>query len=408
MSSEPAAPSSGYAVRMATVMSTVIGVNIGYMAVLPFLPRLAEDLSLDRTGLLIFVAGFGIAKVLAQPVGGWTADRWGQNLTGVTGLVVAAAGMTLVAFATDGSVALAGRLIWGAGDGLVSPAIYGAVGTLSARYGRDSSRGYARLGVAAVLSFGAGPLIIGLVHSFAGYPVILSTAAGLTLLTALVAWWALPGRARDAPAGDAAAADLAPDPVWSSRVLRAAVLFGAIDLCSNLAWAAMEPLVPLYMDRAVADSVGRSAWVLAFGMAVFAGLSPLIARLPGRWRRPGASAAGLLLLAAACVALGGVDRLVVALPGMAAFMAAQAFIYLVARDGILRHCGGTGRAWGVFGMLSDVGFMIGPGIGVLLFQAFGSAAFPFLGVGSALCAVLIFLILRSTRILTASHLEVSR
>ncbi|WP_170047073.1 MFS transporter [Couchioplanes caeruleus] len=394
---------------MATVLSTVIGINIGYMAVLPFLPRLAEDLSLDRTGLLIFVAGFGIAKVLAQPVGGWAADRWGQNLTAVTGLVVAAAGMVLVASASDGGAALAGRLVWGAGDGLVSPAIYGAVATISARYGKDSSRGYARLGVAAVLSFGAGPLIIGLVHSYAGYPVILSTAAGATLLTALVAWWALPGRTRDASVGAAAAADeLAPEPAWSSRVLRAAVFFGAIDLCANLVWAAMEPLIPLYMDRAVADSVGRSAWVLAFGMAVFAGLSPLIARLPGRLRRPGAAAAGLVLLAAACVALGGVDRTVVAVPGMAAFMAAQAFVYLVARDGIQQHCGGTGRAWGVFGMLSDVGFMIGPGIGVLLFQVSGSAAFPILGVGSALSAVLIFLIIRSTRILAVSRWEVSR
>ncbi|GGQ67923.1 hypothetical protein GCM10010166_42390 [Couchioplanes caeruleus subsp. azureus] len=394
---------------MATVLSTVVGVNIGYMAVLPFLPRLAADLSLDRTGLLIFVAGFGIAKVLAQPVGGWAADRWGQRVIGVTGLVVAAAGMVLVAVANDGGVALAGRLLWGAGDGLVSPAIYGAVGTISARYGKDSSRGYARLGVAAVLSFGAGPLIIGLVHAYAGYPVILSAAAGLTLLTALVAWWALPGRARGASAGDPAAADeLAPEPVRSSRMLRAAVFFGAVDLCCNLVWAAMEPLVPLYLDRAVADAVGRSAWVLAFGMAVFAALSPLIARLPGRLRRPPAAAAGLLLLAAACVALGGVDRTVVALVGMAAFMAAQAFVYLVARDGIQRHCGGTGRAWGVFGMLSDVGFMVGPGIGVLLFQMSGSAAFPLLGVSSAVSAVLILVLLRSTRILTVGKEEILR
>lgn len=394
--------SGGYAARMAAVLSTVVGVNIGYMAVLPFLPTLAERLSLGRIGLLVFVAGFGVAKALAQPAGGWLADRWGPHLVATTGLVVAAAGMLLVAFADAGGPALVGRLVWGAGDGLVSPAVYGAVATISARHGRDSSRGYATLGAAAVLSFGAGPLITGLVHPFAGYRAILTAAAALTVVNAVVAWRALPGPEPLPGPGAATGASQAPA---GAVFLRAAVLFGAVDLCANLVWAAMEPLVPLYLDRATGDEVGRSSWVLAFGMVVFAGVSPLIARLPSRWRRPGAAGAGLGLLAVSCAALGGMAQLAVALSGMAAFMVAQAFIYLVARDGIQRHAGGTGRAWGVFGMLSDVGFMVGPGVGVLLFQLYGGSAFPVLGAATALIAVVALAVIRSTGVLAASRPE---
>jgi hypothetical protein len=78
-------------------------------------------------------------------------------------------------------------------------------------------------------------------------------------------------------------------------------------------------------------------------------------------------------------------------------MVAQAYIYLIAREGIRRYCGGTGRAWGAFGVFSDAGFVIGPMAAVLLFDGSGAAAFTILGIGSALAAATVTASMRGWR-----------
>jgi MFS family permease len=372
----------GYSAHLAVLITTVIGTNIGYTALLPYLPRLSENLGLSSAGLAVFLTGFAVTKILGQPLGGYLADAWGLRVTAAAALTTAVVGMAMVTAADTASPAILGRLIWGAGDGILTPVLYRALTMAAADHGRDPASGFAKLGSAAVLSFAGGPFVVGLVHPFAGYQAVLAATAGLTLLNGVVAWLVLPGRAGSAPAEDTAEAG--PDR-WGP-LLRAVAFFGVIDLFANLLWAAMEPLVPLYLDRAYEDPTGRAAWVLGIGMLVFAAANPLLARLSHRWRLPHMAGPGLALLGLSCIALSGVVVLAIGLLAMVLFMIGQAYIYLIARNGIQQYGGGSGRAWGIFGMFSDAGLVLGPVIALFLFEAFGTGAFPILGLVSVLAA----------------------
>jgi MFS family permease len=374
---------------MAVLLSTVIGVNVGYMAVLPLLPQLADALQLNSSDFAIFVASFAVAKILAQPLGGRATDAWGPRVPTVAGLVTAAVGILTIVQADGAAAAICGRLIWGAGDGIVTPALYRAVTVVSAMYGRDPARGYARLGITAVLSFALGPFAVAVVHPLADYRAILTVSGGLALISASLAGVLLPGRN---PAGRESAAPT--DDLRGIRPVLAVTLFGGIDLCANLLWGAMEPLVPLTLAQTLAHSAERSGLLLSLGMAVFVVSSPILARLPERSREPRLASAGLVLLGLSCIGLVELDVPLVGLPAITVFMAAQAYLYLVAREGIQRHCGATGRAWGYFGMFSDTGFMVGPPIGVFLFQISGPTAFSVLGAGTLLVAVVLTVAMR--------------
>jgi MFS family permease len=376
----------GYTTNLVVLLTTLIGINIGYMAVLPYLPQLSARLGLDSAGLAVFVAGFAVAKILAQPLGGWLADTWGLRSAGTLGLLLAVVGMLMVVEADTALPAILGRLLWGAADGITSPALYGAVTVISAKYGKDPARGYAKLGTAALLSFAAGPFIVGLVHPFADYPAVLAAAAGLTVLNAIVAWRVLPRRIAPEPAQDTGDTQTAP-PNGLRRMLPVIAVFGGLDLVANALWGAMEPLVPLHMAQANTDPTGRSAWVLAMGMVAFAVANPLFARLPEKWREPRLVGLGFAALAVSCFILSAVTFLPVGLFAITVFMVAQSYIYLVAREGIRQYCGGTGKAWGIFGMFTDAGFVVGPVAGFFLFDTVNAWAFPILGVGSAIAAV---------------------
>lgn len=376
----------GYPGHMAFLLTTIVGTNIGYTALLPYLPRLSERLGLGATGLAIFLTGFAVTKILGQPVGGYLADAWGLRATAGVGLVAAAIGMSFIVFASTAEPAMAGRLVWGAADGILTPVVYRSLTVISAEHGRDPTKGYAQLGSVAVLSFACGPFVVGLVHPFADYPAVLAAAAALTLVNAAVAWLVLPDRARSAPAADDVPA---PGSDRLGPLLRAIAFFGIVDLCANLLWAAVEPLVPLYLGRTYEDPTGRAAWVLGLGMLVFAAASPLLARLSEWWRLPRMAGLGIAALGLSCLALSEVTVLAWGLIAISVFMVAQAYIYLIARQGIQRYGGGSGRAWGVFGMFGDAGLVLGSLVAVWLFEAFGAKAFSLLGLGALLAAAVL-------------------
>lgn len=397
--SRPTGSRLGYTTHLAIVLTTVVGINIGYTAVLPYLPEFAATLKLSPTMIMVFFAGFAVAKILGQPLGGVLVDRRGLRVTAVAGLALSAVGMAMVAMADTANTAIIGRLVWGFADGIVTPSLYGAIAAVSARYNRDAARGYAKLGTAAVLSFAGGPLVVGLVHSFADYQTVLSVAVVLTLLNVVAAGLLMPARAPRESVDESQEKG----PRRLGPMLAVVVVFGGFDLFSHLLWGAMEPLVPLYVEQTYEDPVGYSAWVLTVGMLAFAAANPLLARLPDRWRSPRLAGPGMVVLALATVALSKVAVLSVGLIAMVVFMVAQSYIYLIAREGIRLYSGGSGVAWGAFGMLSDAGLVLGPVIGVYLFNTAGASAFTILGIGSAIAAVAVTVGMRRWQPATVSE-----
>lgn len=377
----------GYRGRLAILVTTVVGVNVGYTAVLPHLPVIGRDLGLDATTLGAFFSGFAVAKALAQAPGGRAVDRLGGAVVTAIALLVAAGGIVVVALAGGGIAAVTGRLIWGFADGLASPALYYSASVLARTYGRDPAAAYAKLGAAAVGSFALGPILVGLLHTVLGWRQILLLAAALTVVNAVVAGLTAPGRAVTAEPEDRGERAGGPAPRWLGVVL----IFGALDLCANILWSGIEPLVPLAMADGTHDTTGPAALVLAVGMGVFVVATMTLTKLPAAWRGPGWGAATMALLGLSCVGLTWVSTLWAGLLAIAVFMVAQGQIYLVARDGLTAYAGGTGRAWGVFGLMSDIGFILGPIIGIALFTFAGDVAFALLAQ-VALAAALVFAI----------------
>jgi MFS family permease len=83
------------------------------------LPALKQRLGLDsgRLGLVIF--SVSIAATLFLPVAGWLASRFGSRGPTGLGLVVAAGGLTLAAFAPSLAVLVPAACVFGAGVGIL-------------------------------------------------------------------------------------------------------------------------------------------------------------------------------------------------------------------------------------------------------------------------------------------------
>jgi len=110
----------------------------------------------------------------------------------------------------------------------------------------------------------------------------------------------------------------------------------------------------------------------------------------------GAEAIGL-------TAVGLFDGVVAMCAGLLLFMTAQPVLYLVARQGVNlvpRHQ--LGRAFGAFGLVSDIGFILGPVLGAVAYAGLGTPAFLVMAVVAAVSAVGVALLRRlPSRLLVA-------
>lgn len=363
-----------YVRRVSLILTTVVGIHVGYSAVFPYLPVIRAELGLSNSELAMFVGAFAVTKIGGQPLGGHLVQRWGARTTGASALGLAAIGMSLAAWADSAVPAIAGRLLWGLGDGVVVPVLYRGISALSQRHGRDSAQAFAKLGTVAVLSMALGPFLVAAVHDVASYRSVLTAVAVFTMVNAVLAWFVL--AVADQPDGGSAAETA------TALDVPSLLLFAGVDFGANLLWGAMEVIVPLHLAETVSDPTLWAALVLCTGLTAFAVASPVAARLPEPWRAAGTIPAGLGVIAVALAGLYGVAVPVIGLTAIVFFMFGQAHVYLVARGGIERYCGGTGKAWGFFGACSEAGFIVGPVLGTFLFQTHGAASFPLLGLGT--------------------------
>jgi fucose permease len=259
------------------------------------MPYLAADLgvSLAKAGLLL-TALFG-GSIAASGAVAWRLHyRDGRGL-GMAGLAVAGVGLASLAAAPGLEAALAGALLLGIGDGLVTASSHGIMATTS----DDVPRAITRLNVFFALGAIAGPLWSGAILEVAGdRTLVFGGAAGV--------------------AGPALAL-LAMGPAASDRPPRAA---GGPKPRLTLMVASMSAVLFLY----VGAEMGLGAWVASYTRAAAgAGVMAGAAITAGYW---GALAAGRLLAGAllarghgagvvpiASIAGAGVASLAIALSG---------------------------------------------------------------------------------------------
>ncbi|TWP48806.1 MFS transporter [Lentzea tibetensis] len=376
--------------RAALLLIAVISVNASYTVLIPFVPDLEHRVGAGPVTIALMFALFAATKALFQPVGGWWVDRWRANAVACVSLLIAAAGIVVTAFATDSFTLLAGRALWGVGEGLVSPALYAGMSALCNVYGISTSRMMGNFGSAAIAGFLLGPLVAGVATPL-GLEALFLIGAVITAATAFGLLQAIPARRVETHEEQQTESKESVGKWWVW-----VLALGGLDMFTSIIYSALEPVLPLYLSTVRDDARGAISIVFVVGLAT-SGLSMFVlGRYAEKLRLTTMVKVGLGFLA---VGLAGTaisaDVLAVA-AWFVLFMVGYAALFLSARRGIVElksAAGNHGKAFGLFGFISDVGSVLGPIIGVVLYELTGRLSFVFLGaVSGLLLAALVFVV----------------
>ena len=163
---------------------------LGLFLILPVFAVHARGLPGGDNAMMVGLAlgGYALTQGLLQIPFGIASDRWGRKPVIVVGLLIFALGSLVAAFATDVYVAIAGRMLQGAG------AISAAVTAAIADQTRDSQRTKAMamvgasIGATFALSLVSAPLLYGLI----GMGGIFGLTGALALLGIVIVLRAVP------------------------------------------------------------------------------------------------------------------------------------------------------------------------------------------------------------------------
>ncbi|MCK2215432.1 MFS transporter [Actinomadura sp. ATCC 31491] len=275
--------------RLAAVLVAAGIMNIAYTMLIPLVPELTGRLGMDAASVGLAFAGFALAKALTQPLGGLLADALPRRPAWAAAgwLVAAAAAVAATGHASTGPALVALRLLWGAAEGFAMPPLYRLVTALSRRAGLGAGRAFGWFGGAAVSGMALGPVLVGLLRPVLGFSGVFLAGrlASFTLAGALLV--AAAGRAAEGPADAPRPAEPAPAAPARGPLVALVVVFGLTDLVSNAVYAALEPTLPLHLDRLGGDGLRLTAALFGLGLVVFAVAAPWPAGgWPSGCRRP--------------------------------------------------------------------------------------------------------------------------
>jgi len=170
------------------------------------------------------------------------------------------------------------------------------------------------------------------------------------------------------------------------------LLLGGLDMMTFLIYTALEPVLPLYLSAGRPDSArGAISAVLVVGLATSGLAMWALGRYAGRVRLTTLVAGGLGLLAAGLTGMGARPGVAPVAGWFVLFMVGYAALFLAARRGIMElraAAGRQGRAFGLFGLVSDAGNIAGPVVGTVLYEVTGRLVFVLLGGLAGLLLVL--------------------
>lgn len=366
--------------RALLLLVAVISVNASYTVLIPFVPELEHRVDAGPVTIALMFALFAAAKALFQPAGGAWVDRWRPKAVACVALNIAAVGIVITALAGDSVTLLVGRFVWGIGEGLVTPALYAGMSALCRRYDIPSGRMMGNFGSAAVAGFLLGPLVAGVAAPL-GLAALFIAGAAVTSLTAFGLLIAIP----DMPAEEEAETTRRTSRgTWWRWVL----ILGLLDLFTHLVYTALEPVLPLYLR---AGTTGISV-VFVVGLATSAVSMWALGRVAERFALTTLIAAGLALLGGG---LAGMATSAAVVPVAVAYLVAMvgyAVLFLTARRGIVElksAAANQGSAFGLFGLVSDVGNVLGPVVGVVLYELTGRVSFLVLGAFAGLLVAVV-------------------
>lgn len=371
---------------VALVPGTLLAGVAGGIA-FPILPIVGIRLGLSLWFIGVILAANRAMRVIASPLVGLVADRFGGRRTLLVGLALQIVVMGLYALGIvthhAGPFFLAGRLL----HGPASACVFVSAQALALHAGgpRHGGRAAGTVRAAIVLGIPLGLMVGGLLSDAVGDAATFLIAGGAVVAALGAAWVRVPDLrapvARRPPLRETLAA------MGDTRLLAV----GALNLGLSFAVGGMvlTTMALLIHDRHVSmfgrNEQGTAGLLMGLMTIVDAAATPLAGRLGDRWH------------AHARVATGGVALLVPGLllvglspgaPGIAAGVALLGLgaaglgpsLLVVMGELVPPERRGTGA--GLLQLCADVGGMMGPLVGTALFA--GNTAVPYLGTAALL------------------------
>ena len=350
---------------------------IGFSSIFPFLPLYVKSLgtvtslSLDLCIGLVF-SGQAFSMMIASPVWGALADRWGRKLMVERAMFGGAVIMALMAFVHSAEELVALRMV----QGLIT-GVMGATNALVAATVPRGRAGYAMglMQVAMGVGLGLGPVIGGMVADAYGYQAAFYITAALLAVAGVVVWAGVEEHfvARESAGREALQFVSAWRRVFSSRGVLLAYTLRFINQMGRIVFMPILPLFVLslidspdkinsftgivigassaataifsvYLGR-LGDRAGYR-WIVIIGLLVTAFLFLLQTMVTAGWQL-----LGLQVLYG--VALGGI------VPGISALLA------------VFSRQGDEGAVYGLDTAITSGARMIGPLLGVGISAWFG-------------------------------------
>jgi len=223
----------GPVARLAVAWCTLFVVGTDLFVVSPLLPLIAGDLNLRPAAAGLSVTAFALTYMIAAPLLGHMADRWGRRPMLTWSLIGFAAANLATAAAPSLGWLLAARIVAGAMTAGVSPSIYALVGDSAPPARRATWMAIAVSGL--LVSLCAGAPLGGLVGASFGWTKVFAGLAGLSLVLILANRWVWQAHALSAPAaaGDrvalpgSVALRLLPTVVWATALYGMYTYLGA-------------------------------------------------------------------------------------------------------------------------------------------------------------------------------------
>lgn len=327
-----------------------------YGMVVPILPHYAESLGASQGQIGLLFASYAVSLLIGAPLFGLLSDRVGRKgpmLWGLIGLC----GATLLFMVADSFwLLVTARLLQGMAAAITWTAGLALLADLYPPESRGRVMGLALSGQAAGTLLG--PAIGGWLLQLGGHYVPFLFAAGIALLDAilrLVLLRHVPDR-RSGPERGALRG------LFRSRTFR---LLFAIILLGAAVPAALEPTLPLYLERTFGISSGMIGLLFMVPTGAYGLVAPFIGTLSAKWGNQAVIRVGLALTALS-LPLIALPHNLIGVIAMLAFLGVGIGVLMTPTLPELAHCAeqtgapSYGVVYAAYNTAYSTGLMVGP------------------------------------------------
>lgn len=353
-------------------------IAIGFGIIAPLLPQYAASFNASATAVAAVVSAFGVTRLLFAPLSGRLTNRLGETPVYMTGVLIVAASMFLIAFAQTFAQLLAFRAIGGVGSTLFTVSAMAFL----ARKAPPSMRGRVSGAYASAFLIGniVGPIVGSALAVFGYRAPFLIYGTSLVIAAALVFFMLKDTRLADRAARDARPAMPVKEALENPSYRAALVSFFANGWAT---FGVRNSVMPLFAASAFAGSgllgwqvdgalmAGLALSVFALGNVVAVTFSSRLSDMHGR--KP-LILTGLLVMAVTTGVLGWMQSPLLFLLACLVSGAGTGILNAPQQAAIADVVGQGRRSGAVMSsaqMSADLGAIIGPLVAGLVVDAAG-------------------------------------